>query len=194
MPGAVDVSRSSRAHCPYAFGLRASRACYPRFGLDWHAPGSGRCVSKCPAPWTCAAAAGPTVLAPSVCVLRVRVTLVSVRTSTHLIKGAVLQGAGHVPQPPSTLVRTDTMHGVYQAGASAAGDSHTPAASTGIHRHPQAHIIIFFPQTQIPVSGVLQCWILALHVSVPVFRVQDRAVQSRASKTQVAHSNFCFAG
>ena len=32
-----------------------------------------------------------------------------------------------------------------------------------------------------------------LHVSVPVFRVQGRAVHSRASKTQVAHSNFCFA-
>ena len=32
-----------------------------------------------------------------------------------------------------------------------------------------------------------------LHVLVPVFRVQGRAVQSGANKKQVAHSNLCFA-
>ena len=60
-------------------------------------------------------------------------------------------------------------------------------------RHPRARIFIF-SQTQIPVNGVLQCCISDLHVLVPVFRVRGRAVQSGASKTQVAHSNFCFAG
>ena len=37
--------------------------------LYWHDPGSARYAFGCPAPWTCAAAAGPTVLAPSACVL-----------------------------------------------------------------------------------------------------------------------------
>ena len=82
---------------------------------------------------------------------------------------------------------------VCQAGVSAADDPHSPVAPTCIHMHTRAHIFIF-SQTQLPVSGVLQCWILALHVSVAVFMVQGRAVQSKASKTQVAHSNFCFAG
>ena len=181
----MDVSRRGRAHCPYAFGLRASRACYPRFGLDWHAPGSGRYVSKCPAPWTCAAAAGPTFLPPCVSVLRVRVTLVSIWTSTHLIKGAVLQGAGRVPQPPSTLVRTDTMHGVYQAGAS------LPATPTH-RRHAQAHIIIFFPRCKY--QSVECCSVGYWHCMCQCQCSGYRAVQSRASKTQVAHSNFCFAG
>ena len=67
-----------------------------------------------------------------------------------------------------------------------------PGRSRRHWRHPRARIFIF-SQTQIPVSGVLQCWMSDLHVSVPVFRVQGRAVQSGASKTQVAHSNFCFA-
>ena len=73
---------------------------------------------------------------------------------------------------------------------SAVPDPHSPVAPAGIHMHTRAHI--FFSQTEIPVSGVLQCWILALHVSVPVFRVQGRVVQSRASKSQVAHSKFLF--
>ena len=39
-------------------------------------------------------------------------------------------------------------------------------------------------------SGVLQCWISDLHVSVPVFRVQGRAVQSGASKTSLETSDW----
>ena len=45
------------------------------------------------------------------------------------------------------------------------------------------------PQTQITVSGAVHSWILDLHVSVPVFRIQGtvcvqcKAVQSRATKT-----------
>ena len=45
----MDVSRSSRAHCPYAFCLHALRACSPRLNSDRHAPGSGHFVSGCPA-------------------------------------------------------------------------------------------------------------------------------------------------
>ena len=179
------MSRSGRAHCSYAFGLHALRACYPRFGLDRHAPGSGHYVSECPAPWTCAAAAGPTVLAPSVCVLRVLVTLVPVPAGTHLIKGAVLQGAMLVPQLPSTRVATDTMHWVYQIDASTAGDSHIPAASTSTYNH-------FFPGRKY--QSVECCsvgyWLWMCQCQCSGYR----AVQSRARKTQVVHSNFCFAG
>ena len=66
----MDVSRGGQAHCPYTFNLRASRACYPLFGLDGHEPDSERYIFECPAPWTCDAAAGPTVFALSTCVLR----------------------------------------------------------------------------------------------------------------------------
>ena len=50
-----------------------------------------------------------------------------------------------------------------------------PRKSRGYWRHPRARIL-FFSETQIPVSGVLQCWMADLHVSVPVFRVRGRAV------------------
>ena len=140
MSGAVDVSRSGRAQCPYAFGLRA---CVPA-------------------------------------------TLVSVWSGTSLTQDAIFQSArrrGRVPQQPGPLClhllsAYSVIWHVYQAGASAAGDSHTAATTIGHHRHTRAHIIFF--QTQIPVSGVLQCWILALHV--PMFRVQGRAVWSRANR------------
>ena len=89
----------------------------------------------CLASWTCAAAAGPTVPAPSACVI------------------------GRTPV------------------------NSRMAAPTSAY---------FFFQTQIPFSEVLYR-MADLHVSVPLFRVQGRAVQSRASKPQVAHSNFCFA-
>ena len=140
VPGAVDVSRIGRAHCPYAFSLRASRACYPLSGLDWHEPDFARFNSECPAPWTCAAVTGPTVFALFVCVLRE-----FGQARTCCLQGAVCW----VP---------DMCHGwVYQAGASATDGLHSPVAPTGIHMHTRAHI--FISQTQIPVSGVLQCWL-----------------------------------
>ena len=151
VPRAVVVCRSSRAGCPYPFSLRAPRACYPFLDLHWHDPISARYVFWCPAPWTCAAAAGPVVFALSACVL------------SRLCAGC-------------------------QTGCAAM----MSGRSRRYGRHPRARIFIS-SQTQIPVSGVLQCWTSDLHVLVPMFRVQGRAMQSGASKTQVAHSNFCFA-
>ena len=134
----MDVSRSGRAPCPYTFSLRASRACCPLLGLDWHEPDSARYICECPAPWTCAAAAGPTVFALSSCVLR---EFGPARTCC--VQGAVCSAP-------------DMCHNwVYQAGVSAAD----PTLTGGTHRHTRAHIFIF-SQTQIPVSGVLQCWML----------------------------------
>ena len=88
VPGAVDVCRGSRASCPCPFSLRAPRACYPFLGLHRHDPYSARSVFWCPAPWTCAAAAGPMVFAPSTCRLS--------RMCTHSLPARRgVQGAKH---------------------------------------------------------------------------------------------------
>ena len=103
MPGAVDVCCGSRASCPYPLSLRAPRACYPSLSLHWHDPISARYVFWCPAPWTCAAAAGPMVFALSACVLG------GFRAGTHsLHAGRDVQGARHVTshQKQEHAVRT----------------------------------------------------------------------------------------